>query len=399
MLTHVGLGFSHATDPHEAGALATRQATSGLGGHRPAVIVLFATPDLDPHRLLSGVHSQSEGATVLGCCAPGVIVPGAVARQGVGVAALAPGRGLTLSAAHVQGVVRDPRAAARALVESLRPPLADADEPLLALLLKSSGEGAQSLAAMIQAAGDELGPNCLLVGGGAQDSTGRVPSPIYWGTRSLPDAAALLVVRGGAFGVGAGHGYRPVGPPLVVSRARGNAIDELAGRSAFETYAAQFVSDSGLTRETFARFALDHPLGLPQIGGEYVIRDPYAVSTDGALLCAGAIPERSVVRLMEGDPDALRAAAEQAARAATTALGGAPPALALVCSCVSRLNYLGDRAVDEVRAVQASLGEDVPLIGFFSYGEIAATAEASAVLHNKTVVVGVVADSRPGEER
>jgi len=252
---------------------------------------------------------------------------------------------------------------------------------------------------MIQAVGDELGPSCLLLGGGVQDPTGRVPAPIYWQRECSADSAVVLLVRGGRCGLGIGHGYRPVGPPLVVSRARGNAIDELEGRSAFEAYADQFRNETELTPETFASFALDHPLGLPQISGEYVIRDPYAVSPDGALLRAGAIPERAVVRLMTGTAESLHQAAEGAARLARDALDGASPALALVCSCVSRLNYLGPRADDEIRALQSHLGEYVPPIGFFSYGEIASSAEAPALLHNKTVVVGAVSSSGDQEDR
>ena len=64
-------------------------------------------------------------------------------------------------------------------------------------------------------------------------------------------------------------------------------------------------------------------------------------------------------------------------------------------SCVGRKLVLGRRTQEEVAAVKEVLGEDVPLIGFYTYGEIGPIDKMREQLsitkfHNETVVLWVL---------
>ena len=64
-------------------------------------------------------------------------------------------------------------------------------------------------------------------------------------------------------------------------------------------------------------------------------------------------------------------------------------------SCVGRKLVLGRRIQEEVDAVRECIGLDVPLIGFYTYGEIGpidkTVKELSSVkFHNETVVLWVL---------
>ena len=64
-------------------------------------------------------------------------------------------------------------------------------------------------------------------------------------------------------------------------------------------------------------------------------------------------------------------------------------------SCVGRKLVLGRRVQEEVDAVKKILGEDVPLIGFYTYGEIGPIDKMKRELsitkfHNETVVLWVL---------
>ncbi|MEI7707967.1 MAG: FIST C-terminal domain-containing protein [Chlorobium sp.] len=64
-------------------------------------------------------------------------------------------------------------------------------------------------------------------------------------------------------------------------------------------------------------------------------------------------------------------------------------------SCVGRKLVLGRRIQEEVDAVREIIGLDVPLIGFYTYGEIGpidkTKKELSSVkFHNETVVLWVL---------
>ena len=103
------------------------------------------------------------------------------------------------------------------------------------------------------------------------------------------------------FGVGIQHGWSPYGPPSQVTKARGATAVELDYESAFDVYQRTAASrGDALDAQSFARFAMTHPLGIPQANGEFVIRDPLSVDPDGSVRFVAEIPDGSLVRVMEG---------------------------------------------------------------------------------------------------
>jgi hypothetical protein len=134
-------------------------------------------------------------------------------------------------------------------------------------------------------------------------------------------------------------------------------------------------------------------LGLPQAEQEYIVRDPYAATPDGALLCAGMLPEGAQVQIMIGDRSTLVRSAREAAAEAMRSLKGRQPLLALAFSCVSRLSYLGPTAPVEIASLRAVIGSSTPLFGLFSFGEIAARPGSPAHIQNKTVSVGIISET------
>jgi hypothetical protein len=389
MPTQIGTGFSPSADAGEVGRQIAEEALRPLAG-RPQLLVLFSTPHLDSGELLKAVHGVvGVGVPLVGGCAPGVIVRQGAFRHGAALLALRSDE-MTISTALGRRVYGDPEAAGRRLARDLA--LAAGSEgdygAGLMLVIPATSQRPLGLMRLVESIGDEAGPLCNLVGGGVQSSDGHSP-PVYYGDEVRDDAVAAVLLRAPS-GVGLSHGYQPLGRPLVVTRARDNTIYELDGRTAYEAYAEQFPNRDDLTLEGFDRFALDYPLGLPQVGGDYIVRDPYTATPEGALVCAGAIPERAVVRIMVGDGDTLLRAAGEAADESLRYLNGRRPTLAFVCGCVSRLDYLGPRADEEVAIIRQHLGADTPLIGHFSYGEMAARHDVAAAVHNKTAVIGVM---------
>src|SRR6185295_2355942 len=124
-------------------------------------------------------------------------------------------------------------------------------------------------------------------------------------------------------GAGIRHGWRPYGPPTMVTKAAGAVALELEYESAFDVYSRQVTGKGdSVTKDSFAAFARTHPLGIPQADGEHVIRDPLAVDPGGGLRCVAEVPDGCLVRVMEGDPEALLSAALAAAEAARAATHG-----------------------------------------------------------------------------
>lgn len=87
--------------------------------------------------------------------------------------------------------------------------------------------------------------------------------------------------------------------------------------------------------------------------------------------------------------------AHEAARQALKSLGGAKPEAIIMFSCVGRKMVLGRRVQEEVNAVRECIGRDVPIVGFYTYGEIGPIDKtdsglSAAKFHNETVVLWVL---------
>ena len=105
------------------------------------------------------------------------------------------------------------------------------------------------------------------------------------------------------------------------------------------------------------------------------------------MVLAGDIPEGSRVQLMMATPDDILEGASRAAELAIAGLGGTPEAAILV-SCVGRRLVLNQRTEEELEEVAQVIGEAVPSIGMYSYGELAPHSDSNqCLLHNQTMTL------------
>jgi len=200
----------------------------------------------------------------------------------------------------------------------------------------------------------------------------------------------------GRIASGMRHGWRPYGPPTLVTRARGAEVVGLEYEPAFEIYRRTAESrGAAVTEQAFAAFAMSHPLGVPQADGEHVIRDPLSVGPDHSLRCVAEVPDGSLVRVMQGTPEALIEAAASAGLVAREGVGG-PLGGALVFDCVSRFLTLGERFGEELARFQEALGAQVPMMGCLTFGEVGTLGTGVPQFHNKTAMVLALPASAPG---
>lgn len=197
-----------------------------------------------------------------------------------------------------------------------------------------------------------------------------------------------LRISHGSFG-----GWQPFGPPRKVTRSVGNILYELDDRSAldlYKDYLGEYAKDlpaSGLLFP-FEMLDADHrSVGL--------IRTILGIDAEaGALILAGDIDANGYLRLMHANNEGLVDGAEIAARRARDAAEGGQGGLGLLVSCVGRKLVMGDAVDEEVEAVSHILGRELPLAGFYSYGEIAPfSSTTECKLHNQTMTVTFLSEA------
>ncbi|MDO8537174.1 MAG: FIST C-terminal domain-containing protein, partial [bacterium] len=262
------------------------------------------------------------------------------------------------------------------------------------------GNGADVVRGVLEA----LGEHFPVVGGAAGDDF-LFEKTYQYRDGEVTSGAVAGVGLGGNFsmGIGVRHGWMPIGVPMKVTKSKGAVVFELDNRPAVSIYEDYFGAKAEeLRKEPLARLAITYPLGIkiPDLD-EYLIRDPITVDANGAITCAAEIPEGSEVRLMIGSKEKAIEAAEDAARKlmADFEADHAKPKFVLMFNCIAREKLFGQKANDEIQAVTSIIGKDVPLLGFYTYGEqapmggeIRNTEKINTRFYNETVVMFAVGE-------
>ena len=98
-----------------------------------------------------------------------------------------------------------------------------------------------------------------------------------------------------------------------------------------------------------------------------------------------------MVHLTCGDSSSILAATTEAARLADAEIGDAHPAMVFFYSCMARKIVLGQRTQEELDRVREVFGEQVPVVGFYTYGEYSRVGcDNSSLLHNETATISVI---------
>jgi hypothetical protein len=213
----------------------------------------------------------------------------------------------------------------------------------------------------------------------------------------VPIAGGALLYPQTPISMGVAHGWLPSGHAVVTTHVEQNRIYELNGRPAFEVYCEVwqdiFPDIAGKThqeiQQEFTRFALYYPLGLAQVTGEYLIRDPYQVLEDGSILCAAGISANAVLHFMHGTRKTLMHSAQTAAQQAIAQLGNHSLEAALAFDCISRFLLPDYTIQDEFGYLQTAIGPTTPILMVASVGEIANPTRGLTIHHNKALVLSL----------
>ncbi len=172
---------------------------------------------------------------------------------------------------------------------------------------------------------------------------------------------------------GCGHGWEPLGPTHVVTRSEGSTVFEIDNIGVIDFY-RQFLgrdADDHFFELLVQRYGLalqieDHAENLTKV--------KIPVSVDRRKGSMMYFPEENLenkrVNLIQANRKSLISGARIAAEKCLSALDGRKPTLILAVSCSVRGSILHSRSEKEVEAVREVIGKDVPIIGWYSGGEI-----------------------------
>jgi hypothetical protein len=367
-----GLGSSDLANAANAVTAALGQAREVAGGG--SISFVFFTDCYNPQEVFQTVKKVIGTARVVGACVPGLIAGDRVLTHGVSACVLG-GDELEVVTCFGSGISDSPDHSGRSIAWDIKSN--GLEEGTLFIFPDGF---ASNVSKLLRSMYGLLGPDYTFVGGGTGDNLKLYRTYQFTEQGLSSDSAAVAAIRGASFRQEIGHGWRPSGQPMIVTRAEGKRVFELDGIEAFKRYAEAV---GGISREQFACCGMKFPLGVPCGDGNYLIRDPLRVEANGSIIFVTEVPQNTVVVLMETDTATL---IETAGKVASRASAGVEkPKLAMVFDCISRYLLLGDDFGKEVAAIRKNL-EDVPWFGVLTFGEIS-SVYGSPFFHNKTLSV------------
>lgn len=376
------VGSAQALDGREAGLQATHQALNRLGANVPKLAIVISSHQYQPREVLSGVSSLVGDTPMVGFSSPAGLTNQGQHPHSVVVALLS--GDFQADTLWLPGYAQSGRETASKIENQ-----AAARTERQSILFFADGFNGDA-EQFCNSISSELNIMGALSSGDLHTGNTYQLTANQTGTGGLVSAFLRGDIK---VGVGTDHGWDPVGSQLRVTRSRGFWLRTLDGRPASEAYSGLF----GYPARDWAFPPLSYlarlyPLGVEQNEG-LVVRAPIRVEADGSFRMNAAIRDGIDAYLLVGSRAACETAARNATQQALMQLGDKKPALALVLVDVAWQMLLKANPGAEIAAIQEILGDDVPIAGGYTLGQITPDQNAKPKFLNQHIVVIAFAEA------
>ena len=229
---------------------------------------------------------------------------------------------------------------------------------------------------------DEMGRQVPLFGGLAGDDLKFKETFVFDGSRITSNGVVALIFDGNVIGLQgvAFSGWKGIGTAKTVTKAQGNIVYEIDGEPTLDVFTKYL--DISRDIPVAVRDAGEYPLLLNRDDGSSVLRVALHINEDKSMVFAGSVPEGAKFRFgMAPVIEVIDHAIEQISQFKQQA----PRSDAIVLfSCAGRHWAFGPMVEEEIAAVRRLW--DVPLVGFFTSGEIGPVLQGRCDFHNNTLV-------------
>lgn len=190
-------------------------------------------------------------------------------------------------------------------------------------------------------------------------------------------AAAFLSGEDLKIGVGTAHGWHPVGASFRISTVSGPWLRALDDAPATDSLAKLFGrAPQEWTTPPLNTLVRLYPLGIVRGEQEMMVRTPLQVETDGSLRMSAKLREGDLGQLLVGSRENCIAAAREAALQALEQMEDTVPKFALVLADMSWQMLFQGHEGAEIKAIQDTIGAQVPIAGGYTFGQFTHMAGA-----------------------
>jgi small ligand-binding sensory domain FIST len=365
-----GCGLSTRTAAAEALAEALEQASADLGGPADVALLFFSGEHVEAAPQLAEQACQHlPAAVVLGASAEGVLAGSRELDESPGLAVwLARWPGVQVVPMHL----RFQRTPEGGVLEGWPDALAG-EWPEGSFLLVVGDPFSFPVELLLERLNEDR-PAVAVVGGMASSAAEPGGNRLILQDRVVDEGAVVLHVRGAVqLTTLVSQGCRPIGRPLVVTRAQRNILYELGGKPALAQLRALFetlpTSEQRLVQRALhvGRVVSEYQERFEQ--GDFLIRNVVGIDpSSGAIAVGDYFRPGQTVQFHLRDEAAADAELKQLLASAQRRLGQ-PPLGGLLFTCNGRGRRMFSHPDHDAAAVRR-VWPDLPLAGFFAQGEL-----------------------------
>ncbi|MCW8884347.1 MAG: FIST C-terminal domain-containing protein [Motiliproteus sp.] len=351
-----------------------------LGSRIPQAAILFAGVEVDLHTVSNGLFTQWPDLQLIGCSTDGEFSSVEGFTQNSLVLVLFASDCIDMVAGYVDNRQPDLGSECRSKVAAARQ--LSSQQASLCILLSDVLEGnGESVVSNFTEAFNNQVP---VIGGMAGDNWQFSRTFQLCNTDVYEHGSVFLLFAGPLqFSYGVDCGWEAVGEMGTITRSQDNVLYEIDHQPALNFY-RDALGKEGLPNVKLPLAVYDSHQNFRFMRTSFSRFD----SGTGAVTYSGNMPENNNVRITVVNSDSIISGTENSAQKATQNFPvSCPVSLALCFSCGARRAMLGKRTSEEFRCVERTVGEDIPIAGFYTYGEFCPPDPwAETEFHNETFV-------------
>lgn len=395
METAAGVGYSIHRNPAQAGKEAAAKALAQAKIEKPDFVFVFATVGYNQQVLIGAIREATANAPLSGCSGEGIITPGIADETNFGVAVMAiRSDELRFHSARVKEISKGADLAGELLAADISPYLA---KDSLACFLFADGLSL-NFDQFLTAFEKTLQPrvNLPLFGGLASDNWALQKTYQYHDDEVFSDGISCVVLSGQAdIAWGVNHGCVPLGTKRTITRSSGNTIYEIDGMPALDVlreYSDEDFNDHWNKASLNLCLGFQAPAHIKEAYGDHIIR--YMMKRDsreGSVTIQSDVREGADLWLVRRDKELIRSGMKKISDRIKKKAAAKKPKFVLHFECVGRGKavFRDAEKIEMITSLQREIGQDVPWIGFYTYGEIGPVRQHNC-FHNFTSVVTAI---------
>lgn len=370
MPVHVGIGFSQNSNPEKAAREAALQAKTLLKRERIDFALILNTVHYSAEKIVPLIYETLEQTKVIGCSTAAMILGDQIEKRGITVMACYSDNvrfvNTYLRRLDLQNMLESGKTLGKNAVREFQRQNRNIFLILTDGLLKNTSE-------LVAGVKSQFTDDLPIVGAGSGDDFHFEKTYQYCNNTVMTQSAVGVLIGGMLHcGISCRHGYRPLGKPHVINGTEHNVIRTIDRQRAADIYRQYFDEEAETLRvSATGQINIRYPLGIHYTHrNEYLLRNVLNTLEDGSIVCQDSVVPQSEVHIMFGNKDFCMQAAEEAALDVRQQLMGKPPSLIMVFESITRYKLLGRSSQEELRLIRKILGENIPLVGMYSCGEI-----------------------------